>query len=280
MMETDALYKEIQKLVIVEENPLPSVICVEKSPIRKATCPHREIILEGHTKNCAECGEVLLIKELTYEKEWRYYGMMDTRHTSDPNRCHIRRSEDKTIYRDVDKMGFSDKIISMANHLYEQVTQGRIFRGNTRKGIIFACIFHAYKLELNPQSCETLIDIFQIDRKIGLRGLKFVNLHAPKDSTFRNFQITTEHLIQEILNKFHASPPQVQEAIQLYHTIKGRSSLLNRSRPQSVASGVVRYYIQLKNPDITMDYFRTKIRLSELTISRIVKEIRRLVEIV
>jgi len=40
----------------------------------------------------------------------------------------------------------------------------------------------------------------------------------------------------------------------------------------------VRFYIVRKNSDISMEYFKSKIRLSELTISRIVKEISRILE--
>lgn len=240
-------------------------------------CCHANLVVEGVSTICTDCG-MMMNKELSFEKEWRYYGMMDTKHSSDPNRCNMRRSEDKTIYKDVEKLGFSDKIVSSANVIYEQVTQQRIFRGNTRKGIIFACIFHAYKSNENPQSCERLIEIFEIDRKVALKGLKFVNLNAPKDSPFRNFQISTEHLIQEIMQKFHATHHHVEEVLDIYEYIRDKSSLLNRSRPQSVACGLVRFYIARKNPDISMEYFRTKIHLSELTISRIVKEIGRILE--
>lgn len=240
-------------------------------------CGHANLVMEGVSTICTDCG-MMMNKELSFEKEWRYYGMMDTKHSSDPNRCNMRRSEDKTIYKDVEKLGFSDKIVSSANVIYEQVTQHRIFRGNTRKGIIFACIFHAYKSNENPQSCERLIEIFEIDRKVALKGLKFVNLNAPKDSPFRNFQISTEHLIQEIMQKFHATEHHVEEVLNIYQYIRDKSSLLNRSRPQSVACGLVRFYIARKNPDISMEYFRTKIHLSELTISRIVKEIGRILE--
>ena len=240
-------------------------------------CRHDSIVVEGVNTICTDCG-MMMNKDLSFEKEWRYYGMMDTKHSSDPNRCNMRRSEDKTIYKDVEKLGFSDKIVSFANTIYEQATQSKIFRGNTRKGIIFACIFHAYKANDNPQSCERLIEIFEIDRKVALKGLKFVNLNAPKDSPFRSFQISTEHLIREIMQKFHATATHIEEVLTIYHYIQDKSSLLNRSRPQSVACGLVRFYIARKNPDISMDFFRTKIRLSELTISRIVKEIGRILE--
>ena len=39
-------------------------------------------------------------------------------------------------------MGFSDRIIEKANRIYDDVANGKIYRGNSRKAIIFACIFH------------------------------------------------------------------------------------------------------------------------------------------
>ena len=180
--------------------------------------------------------------DFSYEKEWRYYGVMDTKHNTDPNRCHARKSDEKTIYKDVEKMGFSDKIISQANAIYEQCTNGKIYRGNSRKGIIFACIFHAYKINGYVQSCEHLLDVFQIERKVGLKGLKFINLMAPKDASFRQITVTVDHLIDEVMEKFHATPEQKKDALAIYYRLKDRSSVLNRARPQSLASAIVRYY--------------------------------------
>lgn len=240
-------------------------------------CDHKNIIYENLAKICLNCGEVLN-KNLSYEKEWRYYGYTDTKHLTDPNRCNIRKIDDKSIHKDVEKMGFNDKIINLANNIYEQVTDAKIFRGNTRKGIIFACIFHAYKSLDNPQSCENLIQIFEINRKTALKGLKFVNLNIIKDEKFDGFQIKTECLIKEIMNKFGATEKQIENVIELYEMIKNKSILLNRSRPQSVACGIVRYYILKKNPDISIEYYKSKVNLSELTINKIVKEISRILE--
>jgi DNA-binding Lrp family transcriptional regulator len=124
-----------------------------------------------------------------------------------------------------------------------------------------------------------LIEIFEINRKIALKGLKYVNLNISKDNNFKGFQINTEHLIKEILDKFSANDKQIEEVIEIYNYIKDKSVLLNRSRPQSVACGLVRYYTLKKNPEISMDYFRSKVNLSELTINKIVKEIFRILEI-
>ena len=170
-------------------------------------------------------------------------------------------------------MGFSDKIVNEANKIYFQVTKGQIFRGNSRKAIVFASIFHAYKLSGKPQSHEKLIDVFHLNRKIGLKGLKHVNLYAPKNSTIRTTYITPINLVEEIMEKFSATVDQKQEVIELYHQIKNKSSRLNRSRPQSVASGIVYYWICLNKKDITLKQFTKKVSLSELTINKIAKEI-------
>lgn len=235
-------------------------------------CKHPVIINEGGTKVCELCG-FELPRDIDNSKEWRYYGAADTRHNYDPSRCHMRKSDERTIHKDVENMGFSDTIIAKANQYYDIVTDGKIFRGNSRKAIIFACIFHAYKTLGNPQSCDNLIDIFNLDKKIALKGLKHVNLKVPKNSEVKSTYITPENIINDIMDKFEADENQKQEVLDIYEKIKNRSSILNRSRPQSVASGIVRYYIILHGKEISMPEFRAKVKLSELTINRIVKEI-------
>lgn len=241
---------------------------------KEVMCKHQNWSMESFNQICEDCGMVITRDDDTGEDHHPV-----AKYNTDPKRCHARRSEEKGIYKDVEKLGFSDKIVSLANVLYEQVTSGKIYRGNSRRGIVFACIFHAYKVNGNPQSCEQLIEIFGIERKIGLKGLKFVNLNSPKDSKFRDYQISTEDIIREIMDKFNANDLQKTEAIQIYEKVRNRSSLLNRSRPQSVASGIVRYYIIQKNKDINMEYFRSRVKLSELTINRIVTEIENVIDL-
>ena len=242
----------------------------------KSECMH-SFKIENGVKVCEICG-MEMEREIDNGKEWRYYGAADTRHNGDPSRCHMRKTDERTINKDVENMGFSDKIIERANQIYDKVANGKIYRGNSRKSIIFACIFHAYKLEANPQSCENLIEIFSLDRKIALRGLKAVNLKTEKNSELKSTYITAEHLITDIMEKFDATEHQIAEVIDIYKQINNKSSILNRSRPQSVAAGIVRYYIIINQKEISMADFRAKVKLSELTINRIVKEITKLIE--
>lgn len=235
-------------------------------------CYHNNIINENGIISCVECGEEIR-HSINHEKEWRYYGASDSKRNTDPNRVQLRKVEERNIVKDVENMGFSDTIIGKADELYKQVTKGQIYRGNSRKAIVFACIFHAYKLAGNHQTPENLIKLFGLDRKNGLKGLKIVNVNAPKDSQIHTSYITPEHLVNDIMDKFKATPTQKSEVIELYVKIKNKSSKLNRSRPQSVAASLTYYWILKKNINISIKDFAKKVDLSELTINKNTKEV-------
>ena len=243
----------------------------DENDMKDISCSHNNTANEKGIDICIDCGEEIT-KKIQNTKEWRYYGQSDSRH-SDPNRVQIRKSEERNIYKDVENMGFSDKIVSEANKIYFQVTQGQIFRGNSRKAIVFACIFHSYKLSGKPQSHEKLIHVFNLNRKTGLKGLKHVNLYAPKKSNIRTTYITPVNLMEEIMDKFSATKEQKEEVTQLYQQIKNKSSRLNRSRPQSISSGLIYYWICTQKKGISLKQFTKKVSLSELTVNKIAKEI-------
>lgn len=235
-------------------------------------CCHTDIVTEGGIITCLECGEELK-KVINHDKEWRYYSNNDGKRTNDPNRVQIRKCEDKSIFKDVENMGFSEKIVNKANEIYMEVTKGQIYRGNSRKAIVFACIFHSYKINGNPQSHEHLLNLFNLKKRGALKGIKHVNINAPKESDVHRSNITPTVLINDIMDRFKATVAQKAEVEKLYGRIKNRSSKLNRARPQSVSSGVVYYWIKLKGIDISLKEFAKKTELSELTINKIAKEI-------
>jgi transcription initiation factor TFIIIB Brf1 subunit/transcription initiation factor TFIIB len=246
--------------------------------VENSDCQHLFIINESGTLLCNDCGTELS-KVMSYEKDWRYYGSDDTRKNSDPNRCHIRKMEDKSIFKDVENFGFSDKIVNSANDIYTQVTKGKIYRGNSRKAIIFGCIFHSIKLNGKSYTCENLREIFKLDRKIILKGLKHVNLNAPKESQIRSKVNSSKDLVDEYIQKFDMTDEDKTEIFELYQKIKNKSSMINRSRPQSVTSSLIYYYICKKKGfnNVNIKDFVKKVNLSELTINKISKEIYKII---
>jgi transcription initiation factor TFIIIB Brf1 subunit/transcription initiation factor TFIIB len=201
-------------------------------------CEHNDISEEGGITLCADCGEEIN-RPVLHDKEWRYYGSGDSKMSSDPNRVHARKIDEKNIAKDVENMGFSENIVTKANEIYTECTKGQIYRGGSRKSIIFACIFHSYKLAGNHQTPDHLIQLFGLTRKAGLKGLKIVNVNIPMDSEIHNTSITSKHIIGEIMEKFKTSQSHKEAVYELYERVKNRSSKLNRARPQSVAAAVI-----------------------------------------
>ena len=242
----------------------------EEKSRQKQKCVHTNTINEKDMILCTDCGEEI-IKNMNFEKEWRYYGNSDTKNLSDPSRVQARKNDERNIYKDVENMGFSDKIVNIANDIYTQVTNGQIKRGNSRKAIVFACIFQSFKICGSPQTHDKLIRIFSLNRKTGLQGLKHVALNAPKTSSIHTTHITPEHLVKDVMEKFQATPAQVGEVIDLYNKIKNKDTKLNRARPQSVAAGLTYYWILLNKKDISLKKFTKRVALSELTIGKMAK---------
>jgi transcription initiation factor TFIIIB Brf1 subunit/transcription initiation factor TFIIB len=129
------------------------------------------------------------------------------------------------------------------------------------------------------QSYEDLISLFDLNKKVGLKGLKYVNIHTSKDSNIHTTYITPVNLVENLMDKFSASSAQKQEVIALYNQIKNKSSKINRSRPQSVSAGLIWFWICQKGMEITLKEFAVKTGLSELTINKIAKEIAEILKV-
>jgi len=251
-------------------------------------CKHENKNTDKGIIICMDCGQELE-ENLSSDKEWRYYGQNDNKYNSDPNRVQIRKSEEKNIYPDLEGLGFSEVLIDEADKLYTEITRGKILRGNSRKSVILGCIFHAYKKTKNPQTIDNLIKNFGIERKRALKGLKSVGLKIPKSYRLGNNDISTINLIKEIVSKFDGNEEQVKQICDIYEKlkdkieklkddIKNKPEKLNKCRPQSVASSIVYYWILKNKKNISCKEFAEKVELSEITINKIVKEIKSILE--
>ncbi len=164
-------------------------------------CPHSSIINEGGIDVCVDCGENIQIE--SFDTEWRYYGDGEKSKSYDPSRCQYRKPQDKGIKKELEKMGFSKDVIDKADYYYQKVTQGDIKRSALRKGIIFSCVFFAYKHYRMRITTDDLDEIFKIGRKNMSKGLTYFKTNIPKNEIdYDNFDYTTaEHFIPKILEK-------------------------------------------------------------------------------
>lgn len=238
------------------------------------TCKHEMVENINSVNTCLDCGkEINIIR--SFEKEWRYYEGTEGA-GDDPSRCHYRKTVEKTIMKDVSNMGFSKYIIDKANGLFDEVTKGDIYRGNSRKAIVFACIFEAYKQSGQPKSLEFLQEKFRLQRKVISKGINHVGMNTSKKKKCSTASLSPVDLITETMNKLDADEKQIKNTMEIYNNIKNRSSLLNRSKPRSISTGVIWFYCVYTKKSITIKELSTISNLSEATIEKIAKEIDRI----
>jgi transcription initiation factor TFIIIB Brf1 subunit/transcription initiation factor TFIIB len=244
-----------------------SNIITDKNSTKEQLCKH--LIKDNENNICLDCGEELT-ENIICDKEWRYYQSNNSIQQKNPTRVQQRKIQEKNIIKDIQHMGFNPEIIKKANSLYEEVTNGKIFRGVNRKSIVFACVFYAFQQTHNEYIPHNLNEIFGISNKNGLRGMKIVNNNYKCEI---NKKITPIHIINNIMIDFGCNFQQKKEVVLIYKKIKNKSSKLNRARPHSIASSIVYYWISKNGNKISLKEYSKKVNLSELTIIKNIKEI-------
>ncbi len=219
---------------------------------------HTNTTFEKSIEICLDCGKELLKNEMKCSLDTVYSNMNE------------RKTQVKNINRDIINFNFSEKIVECANNLYNQITDGKTKRGDRRKSIILACIFFSHKMNNENITYERLLELFQIDKKIGNEGLNVVSLSIPKDiNTSFNSQPQCLIIIDELMNKFSATSEQKNEVKAIYYKIKNKSALLNRCRAETVASSIFFYWIKNhSNINISIKNYSEIVKLSELTIQK------------
>jgi transcription initiation factor TFIIIB Brf1 subunit/transcription initiation factor TFIIB len=222
---------------------------------------------------CLDCGLELNIV-LDSSPEWRYYKENDTKHSSDPSRCSLRKYEEKSIYRDVERYDIPREVIDRANDTYAIVTEDAILRGNSRKGLIFACIYYAYEEMGQRKSPEELKTYFGINKKTLSGGMKMYNLKIKHKAIYT----TPLDFISKIMKKFDSSEQHIQFVTKLFCKIKTQTNFMNRSNPDSIAAALCYFFFKHIKYPISLNDFSKRVGLSDITVHKISKKISELVQ--
>ncbi len=251
-----------------KEERLETLTALHNISTLNGECRHTERDIIHGQKICCECGEHLddVVDE---DQECRYYGSNDNKHTSDPSRVQYRKNPDKGIRKDLERLQFSQEVIQLADQYYGEVTQGKIKRGNLRKGIMFACVFEAFKSLGKHQLPDHLKDIFCIQKRDMSQGLTYFSKGKPsREKTYS----TPEHFIPKLCDKFNLKKDFVEEVLGLWKQVCENQGL-SHSYPQSVSAGCIYYVLKKKNIDISPYDFGKVLGMSEITITKKAHEI-------
>lgn len=260
-------------------------------------CAHQDVGFVSGTAHCLECGMEMREQSrvICYEKEWSY-AKSNSRNPRKAARssCSQRRRSENTIDKDLRSLKLDGPTEELARTFYQKVTKGQTRRGNTRKGILFACALEACNLSGECVSIKSLSDKFGLSGKESTKGIKevrrrLIQMSDQEVADIREMSGTdfsralvgsnrgAEPVIQDILRRIYAPEEYIQGVLRFYESVKGRSSELNRARPSSVAAGVVFYYCRNNGHPMQIGDFCTKVKLSQNTVMSMYTEVAGLV---
>lgn len=232
-------------------------------------CPHDQISNIDGTTVCMVCG--LKLDETLLDNETRYYGASDTRYTHDPSRHNQRKNEERSLRGDLEPLAFPKEVIERANDYYKEIIKDKIYRAGNRLSIVFACTYHAYIDMQEPRVPTELAKDFKLDKKGISNGLKTFS------HIFRN-RIGKRHidamdLVPKLLSELHIEKKKhkacMDDLQKIYNFVQSKSRTFNSSNPQSIAAGLVYYYLKLNNVPITRSEFSQVVKLTDITFTKI-----------
>lgn len=198
-----------------------------KQVAQTVECVHTDTITERGVIVCTQCGQEVEHR-LTTNAEFKQV------------RCAPRR-ERSGIYQDIESMGLSNLTIDIANDLFMRISSNqRIFRGRSRRAVIFASVYYASWKSDTPYTPDELMKVMNISRRQALNGLKRFVFAIPESLKYLLTIVHTDDLVLDnILDKLQPSPDHEQYIRRVYSAIKSDTNMFSRSRPKTIISSIL-----------------------------------------
>lgn len=187
------------------------------------------------------------------------------------NQDQIQQKANIGIRKEMEFLNLSPEIVEMTNKYFIMACNQRIHRGNYRKAIICASLFHVLMLKKCPQSYDTVIRWFGLTNHFANKGFNLVKLKIPElcylresysdtaDMIFKHIGLERDETFLKFINR-----PDIMAFIR---------TKINRRMYMIVAAFVFIYIRRQYNPSIVLGDFCTKLQLSSTVVERILKSI-------
>lgn len=197
-------------------------------PVRPQ-CQHQTKLTDRGIITCSDCGEELE-SVLSNSSEFKL------------QRCSIYH-EKSGIYKELEKYNINNITIDIANELFMKISNGhnkKIFRGRSRKAIMYATVYYASWKSNHPISPDELMVIMNISRKQALNGLKRFAFTIPPELKYILTIVHTDDLVLDtVLQQIQLIPHHEAHVRRVYQHMKKNSVLFSKSRPRTIVSCIL-----------------------------------------
>ena len=235
--------------------------CIEtfETPLTNtAECTHTKVTVDKGEVSCSDCGTIL--SNVTFED--KQYG--------NAAQNHYRANHIKGIHNDVVNLNIPIEIENFANDMYLNIVRNVTQKGDNRKGIICSCLKYAYMYHKVPMTMHKLTELMRVKQRHIYKGTRMVSEMYPE---LTSSTLTAYDLIPEYAGLFSLNNTDIEKIQRLSNTVIPKSTVLKRSKPQSVAAGLIYFYITLNKMGFTKAYCSKTIGVSEITLQKIAKTI-------
>lgn len=241
-------------------------------------CDHEQTVYANNNEVCVDCGYII---STDVSNNFSTKLRNNTKSISETSRCQSGPSATKSIAKDLQNKNLPESIISIANKYYFQLIGDECKRGHKRRAIIGVCLAAAFAQEEEAKSFPEICKLTNARTKDLKEGLKMWNEKYPNTDVFYT---SPSALVKSYAAKLGIDQSHVLKIQNMCEGIKNKSLTLENSKPQSVAASMIYVYL-IMNPDvknhlgITKPVFTSKVNLSENTIIKISKEIKKVMKL-
>lgn len=171
---------------------------------------------------------------------------------------------DKSILTDMERMPFTDDIKRRADAIYRQMNCGT-HRGKKRLCLIFKCVYEAHK-ELNiPVIPKDIAKIVGITKgEMSQASSMFSESRTGYKVVSKKY--TPQDFLPEFARKIELSEDGIEGVMEIAGDIINKYPELSEKYPDTVAAGILRYYLLINGFTKQITYLSEVTLLSDATI--------------
>jgi transcription initiation factor TFIIIB Brf1 subunit/transcription initiation factor TFIIB len=186
---------------------------------------------------------------------------------------------EKNILNDLKDVPIPEIVKRKADEIFRNVTKDRTYRSSPRNGLIYGCVFEAYKILGKPQNPKSLSKVLNISNKDISKGSTIMFKSKIREGiNTKDLYNTPIDLLPDLFEELGIDICLLPKLKYIYEIIIQRSDIFNRAFPHTIAASLIYYILSIHNISIDIEPFCKKVNSSKITIQSMYKEIKKYID--